>query len=84
MAAERELLEEHQLRQIELLIVGHHGSKYASSPYLLQAIDADTAIISCGFNNFGHPTPETLERLADSGYTVYRTDRDGTVELRLP
>ena len=84
MAAERELLEEHELRQIELLIVGHHGSKYASSPYLLQAIDADTAIISCGFNNFGHPTPETLERLADSGYTVYRTDRDGTVELRLP
>lgn len=84
MTAERELLAEHALHDIELLIVGHHGSKYASSPELLEEIGADIAIISCGFNNFGHPTPETLERLADSGYTVYRTDQDGTFELRLP
>lgn len=84
MSAERELLCEHSLRDLELLIVGHHGSKYASSEELLRSIGADTAIISCGYNSFGHPTPETLERLARYGYTVYRTDEDGTVELRLP
>ncbi len=84
MAAERELAVWHDLRNIELLIVGHHGSKYASSPELLERIGANTAIISCGYNTFGHPTPETLERLDKYGYTVYRTDRDGTVEIRVP
>ena len=84
MAAERELLREHELHQIELLIVGHHGSKYASCDELLSGIGADTAIISCGYNSFGHPTPETLERLDKYGYTVYRTDEDGTLEFRMP
>lgn len=84
MAAERELLRGHDLSQTELLIVGHHGSKYASSPELLRELGADTAIISCGYNSYGHPTPETLERLDEYGYTVYRTDRDGTVEIRIP
>ena len=84
MAAERELLRNHDLRQTELLIVGHHGSKYASSDDLLSGIGADTAVISCGYNTFGHPTLETLERLDKYGYTVYRTDEMGTVELRVP
>lgn len=84
MAAERELARRQDLRGIELLIVGHHGSKYASSPELLETIGADTAIISCGYNTFGHPTPETLERLDKYGYTVYRTDIDGTLEFRVP
>ena len=84
MAAERELMAKEELSNIEVLVVGHHGSKYASSPELLESIGADTAIISCGYNTFGHPTPETLERLDKCGYTVYRTDEDGTVELRVP
>lgn len=84
MAAERELLNGHDLRETELLIVGHHGSKYSSSPELLREIGADTAIICCGYNTYGHPTTETLERLGECGYTVYRTDEDGTVEIRVP
>lgn len=84
MAAERELIAKEGLSDIEVLVVGHHGSKYASSSELLESIGADTAIISCGYNTFGHPTPETLERLDKYGYTVYRTDKDGTVELRVP
>ncbi len=83
-AAERELLRRHELSDIELLIVGHHGSKYASSKELLAGIDANEAIISCGFNSFGHPTAETLERLEKFEYTVHRTDLDGTVEIRIP
>ena len=81
--AERELLEKHPLRELELLIVGHHGSRYASSGELLGTVGADTAIISVGYNNFGHPTKETLERLAAYGYNIYRTDLNGTVEIRV-
>ena len=81
--AEQELLRTHELDELELLIVGHHGSRYASSGELLGAIGADTAVISVGYNTFGHPTHETLERLVAYGYTVYRTDLNGTVEIRI-
>lgn len=81
---ERALLQAQALGGTEVLIVGHHGSKFASSDELLSALGADTAVISCGYNTYGHPTQETLARLAEHGYTVYRTDRDGTVELPIP
>ena len=82
MAAERELLREHALSGVEYLIVGHHGSRYSSSEELLRGIGADKAVVSVGYNPYGHPTEEVLERLALCGYTVYRTDLDGTLEFR--
>ncbi len=82
-SAEKELLERHPLRDLELLIVGHHGSRYSSSGELLGSIGADTAVISVGYNTFGHPTYETLERLAAYGYNIYRTDCNGTIEIRI-
>ena len=63
--------------------MGHHGSRYASSPELLTAIGADTAVISVGYNPYGHPTEETLDRLREAGYRVLRTDTDGTLEFYL-
>ena len=80
---EKELLSHHSLQDLELLIVGHHGSRYASSGELLRSIGAHTAVVSVGYNNFGHPTHEVLERLAAYGYTIYRTDQNGTVEIFL-
>lgn len=81
--AEKRLIAEHELIDAELLIVGHHGSKYSSCNEFLNAVDADNAIISVGYNTYGHPTKEVLERLGDCGYNVYRTDEDGTVEIRI-
>lgn len=82
-AAERELIETHEISGVELLIAGHHGSRYACSGELLGSIGADTAVISVGYNTYGHPTYETLERLDAYGYTIYRTDLNGTVEIRI-
>ena len=67
----------------ELLIVPHHGSKYSGDADFLRSLGADTAIISVGYNTYGHPTQEILERLDECGYNVYRTDTDGTVEIRI-
>ena len=80
---ERELIKKRELGNTELLIVGHHGSKYSSCGELLRAIGGGDAVISTGYNNYGHPAEETLERLAECGYNVYRTDQDGTVEIRI-
>ena len=80
---ERRLLRDYALDQTELLVVGHHGSDSACSQQLLTALGGSTAVISVGHNSYGHPAEETLERLALYGYNVYRTDRDGTVEIRI-
>lgn len=83
MEQERWLIRKHTLSGTDLLVVGHHGSASASSPQLLAALGGSTAVISVGSNYYGHPAEETLERLAFYGYNVYRTDRDGTVEIRI-
>src|SRR5947199_1331245 len=68
--------------RVEVLKVGHHGSKTATSDAWLDELAPREAVISVGRNNpYGHPAPEVLERLARHGVTVLRTDRSGTITL---
>jgi len=63
-----------------VLKVGHHGSRYASSASFLAAVKPQIAVISVGVNNtYGHPSPQTLVRLAMVNSTIYRTDTQGTI-----
>ena len=80
--AERVLLLNRLIPDVDVLIVGHHGSRTASGPLFLRAAQAETAIISVGYNNYGHPTEETLGRLSQYCGTVLRTDLDGTVTIK--
>ncbi len=76
---ERRLVKYGELPDIKLLVAGHHGSKYASSQELLLAAQPEYAVISVGYNRYGHPAPEALERLAAAGCELYRTDWMGSV-----
>jgi competence protein ComEC len=67
----------------DILKVGHHGSKYSSSISFLERIDATSAVISVGENSYGHPSPDTLDRLNQVGAKVYRTDKNSTVKFEL-
>ncbi len=80
---EKALTQHTDLSGIEAVVVGHHGSRSASSEEYLSAVSGETAIISVGKNSYGLPSPEVLERLARFGYTVKRTDTDGNVEIRI-
>ena len=80
---ERELVREHDLSGTELLIVPHHGSKYSTSDELLSAIRPETAVISTGYNKYGHPTQETLDILEKYNVNVLRTDKLGRVVLHI-
>jgi len=65
---------------VDLLKVGHHGSRTATSDEWLDELAPREAVISVGRNNnYGHPAPEVLERLARHGITVFRTDRSGSI-----
>lgn len=80
---EQLLLEHVRLPHVEVMVAGHHGSKYSTSPELLAAIQPETAVISVGADNrYGHPAQETLERLSAAGTELYRTDLQGTVLIR--
>jgi competence protein ComEC len=68
--------------RVRVLKVGHHGSRTSTTKELLDAWPPSIAVISAGRGNrFGHPTPEVLQRLAQSGAVMYRTDRDGEITL---
>ena len=65
-----------------VLKVAHHGSRGSSTPQFLQAVRPLVAVVSVGGRNpYGHPSPETLGRLAAVGAAAYRTDRDGAIVL---
>ena len=81
MAAERQLIAEHDLPDIEALVVGHHGSKSSTSEELLEAVTPEVGIISVGDNSYGHPTEDALRRLVLADVDICRTDLQGTVHL---
>lgn len=76
---EKSLLKSGTLRDIDLLKVGHHGSKYSTSQEYLMILRPEWAVISVGKNRYGHPTEEAIGRLAEAGIDVRRTDREGDV-----
>lgn len=85
MVEKRLILEKNLLlSETDVLKVGHHGSRSASSEVFLQTIKPQYAIISCGKkNHYGHPHEETLMQLQTIGARVYRTDQCGAIILHI-
>lgn len=79
---EEYLLDNNTDLSANILKAGHHGSKTSTTEAFLQNVNPDIAIISVGENNkFGHPSNETISKLNDNEVKIYRTDRNGTVQV---
>lgn len=79
---EQELVKYTDLPDVEVMVAGHHGSKYSNSNELLEIVRPDIAVFSVGaYNTYGHPTPEAIGRFEAVGAAIYRTDTMGTVSL---
>ena len=79
---EKEILSKYNLPDIDVLKVGHHGSKTSSSIEFINEINPKYSIISVGKNNrYGHPNKETLDNLENS--KIYRTDQDGSIIFKI-
>lgn len=77
---EVELISKYPDLAVDVLKVGHHGSRTSSSSVFLDRITPDVAIISVGRNNrFGHPHEEVLERLEERNIAIFRTDIHGAI-----
>ena len=79
---EKDILDKYNLANIDVLKVGHHGSKTSSSKEYIDEIKPKYAIISVGKNNrYGHPNKEVLNNLDNS--KIYRTDQDGSIMFKI-
>lgn len=77
------LLGDQLLDKVDVLKVGHHGSKTSSSPLFLDMTRPAFAIISVGFeNSFRHPHPEVLARLEEHHAEILRTDLLGLISVK--
>lgn len=70
------------LKKVDVLKVAHHGSKFSSSEKFLEEVRPNEAVIMVGAgNSFGHPTEEVLMRLERVGSRIWRTDKQGEIEV---
>lgn len=68
--------------RVDVLKVGHHGSRSATGEAWVSELAPTVAVISAGAGNrYGHPHPETLARLARHGIGTWRTDQAGTIRV---
>ena len=80
--AERELLARGTLHPVAILKVPHHGSRTSSDSAWIAALRPRIALISCGEGNrFGHPDRATVGRYLLSGARIFRTDREGAIQI---
>lgn len=75
--------EKQRITKVDVLHVGHHGSKTSSSAEFLTVVQPKMSIISVGAGNrYNHPTEEALSRLEEySGENIFRTDTDGNIVI---
>ena len=79
---EEDLIEKYNLQNIDILKVGHHGSRTSSSKEFISEINPRYSIISVGKNNrYGHPNNNVLDNLNNS--KIYRTDQDGSIMFKI-
>ena len=79
---EKDILEKYNISNIDVLKVGHHGSKTSSDKNFINEINPKYSIISVGKNNrYGHPNKEVLNNLNNS--KIYRTDQDGSIIFKI-
>ena len=82
ITTEKEILDKYNLPDIDVLKVGHHGSKTSSGKEFINEINPKYSIISVGKNNrYGHPNKEVLDNLKKS--RIYRTDEDGSIMFKI-
>ena len=80
---ETELIRKGVLEDVNLYKAAHHGSKYSNSKALLDIIQPEICVISCGKDNsYGHPHAEVVENMEDIGAEVIYTMESGQVTIR--
>ena len=76
---EKDIIVNYPALDVDIIKVAHHGSKYSTCIELLEEYHPRVAILSYGYNNYGHPSLEVVNRLKSIGSRIYSTYKDGTL-----
>ncbi|GAA0714812.1 ComEC/Rec2 family competence protein [Paraclostridium ghonii] len=80
--AENDMVNRGLVPDVDFMSVPHHGSRGSSTQEFLNKAKPECAVISVGKNSYGHPTQDALNRYANIGTKLYRTDIDGSVVIK--
>lgn len=79
---ENDIVERSGNLQSDLLIIGHHGAANSTGEKWLEAVKPKMALYQAGPDNqYGHPTPEMIERVEAAGIPLYGTIELGTISI---
>ena len=79
---EEDLIEKYNLQDIDVLKIGHHGSKTSTSKLFIEEITPKISVISVGENNkYNHPNSNVLKVLENT--KIYRTDKQGSIMIKI-
>lgn len=68
---------------VDILKVGHHGSKTSTGDAFVETLSPEYALISDGKDNkYGHPHQEVLDVIQNAGAKIFRTDLLGTIIMK--
>ena len=70
---EKQLVEKYDDLESDILKVAHHGSKTSTCSEFIEAVSPETAVITVGDNQWGHPHPEVLSTLEQFGIHILIT-----------
>lgn len=79
-AVEKQALDNKVSLKADIFQAGHHGSTTSNTVEFLQAVRPQMTVVSCGKDNsYGHPHKEIVQRVAENGSALYRTDQQGNI-----
>jgi len=80
--AEYQLIKEYPDLKVDVLVLGHHGSKHSSAYDFLATLKPKLVVASAGFNNrYGHPSKEVLARIQALNIPFKSTVEQGTLSF---
>lgn len=80
---EYQILKDYPHLPVDVLVLGHHGSKHSSAYAFLSHYQPKLAIASAGFNNiYQHPSQSTQRRLSDLAIPLLSTSTSGTLTFK--
>lgn len=80
---ELEILKTHPNLKIDLLKIGHHGSKTSSDGSFIKRTKVKFAFISVGkHNSYGHPNAQTIQTLNNNNVEIFSTAKSGMISYR--
>ncbi|MEH7384044.1 DNA internalization-related competence protein ComEC/Rec2 [Bacillus sp. JJ1521] len=80
---ELDLIRTYKNLRIDVLKVGHHGSKTSSTEGFVKLLNPKVALIPVGeSNSFNHPHPDVIKHFNKEKVKIYRTDKDGAIQYR--